>query len=176
MKTRYSLFMVDGLLAGMLALGGCAGEPPAGSTSVAGSVPVGSVAAADPAPAPTSGLIATITADFQDASARAKAVAASAKDPSVQKLSSDRALCYDTILVHIGAGTTSSAAETRAAGVWSAEEKGIELKDRLQSSGGSGLIPLDVQANCASYEAQKSAAVIAVGSAFARVMAALGIK
>jgi hypothetical protein len=171
MKTRISI-----VIAVLALLAGCAASLQTQTQSTSASASGSISGTADPAPAPTSGLIARITADFQNASVRAKDVATSAKDPSVQKLSSDRALCYDTILVHLGAAATSSAAETKAEGLWDAEEKGIELKDRLQSSGGSGLIPLDVQANCASYEAQKSAAVIAVGSAFARVMAMLGIK
>jgi len=135
----------------------CASSPP---VSKPASVPA---ATAAPAEAPVSAQLApepgVLVTDLMAASALAKASAAAASDPSTAKLAADRALCYDTLVAHVNALTKGVAQTTPAKGIFSLEEKGIELKDQL-SGQSSNLIPVDIQANCASYAAQKTAAVV----------------
>jgi hypothetical protein len=149
---------------------GCASAP--AQTQTIDQTAQGSAAPAETVQ-PRSDLLATAIADFTDASTRAKAASAAAKDPAIQKLASDRALCYDTVLTHLTALTATGAAETSAKGIISLEEKGLEIHDQLQGQAGTGLIPLDIRANCASYAAQKTAAV---ASFFNRVVSLVGLS
>jgi len=135
------------------------------------SKPAPAATAAPEAPVVQTGLLAKVVADLQDASARAKAASAAAKDPSLAKLAADRGACYDTLLVHFNAVTASSSNETAPKGIVSEKEKLLEISDAMNSQG--SLIPPDIQANCASLAAQETAAVVGL---FNKLVGLAGIK
>lgn len=101
-------------------------------------------------------LLQTAITDFTAASARAKAFAAASTDPSIQKLSLDRAACYDTFLTHLNS-LTGQTSQSQAQGFFDLQEKALELHDQFLVS--TGTIPLDIKANCASAAAQVAGAV-----------------
>jgi len=150
------------------ALAGCASAQVAKTTPAATS----SAAPAQPEPAVVqTGLLAKVVADLQDASARAKAAAAAAKDPNLAKLAADRGACYDTVLVRFNAVAASGSAESPVKGIVSEKEKLLEINDAMSSQG--SLIPADIQANCASLAAQETAAVVGF---FNKLVGLAGIK
>lgn len=175
-RLRIDALTLTVLLAIALLITGCSVAPPAKDSApppISGSITFATPVTDAPVTQTQPVKLDILLNDLSSASAKAKADATMQKDPALQKMANDRALCFDTLAAYAPKIFMADLSLPSVSGLFSLSENAIELEERLAAQTASGLIPNEIRANCASYAGQKVRAVVDI---FARLRALAGLR